>query len=110
MDSAVILVVYVVAIVGMMYFLVMRPNKKNKEKRELLLSRIGKGDAVLTNGGFYGRVIAVEEQVLIVEFGNNKNCRIAVRKDAIIEVEKVGEVEVQAQDNKKNKETKSEDK
>lgn len=104
-DSAIVLFVYVLVIIGMMYFFVMRPNKKNKEKRELLLSKIEKGDAVLTSGGFYGRVIAVENAVLIVEFGNNKNCRIPVRKDAIVEVEKVGEVKQQTED-KKSKNTK----
>ncbi len=30
------------------------------------------------------------EEVVIVEFGNNKNCRIPMKKDAIVEVEKAG--------------------
>ena len=46
------------------------------------------GDAVVTTGGFYGIVIDITEEDVIVEFGNNKNCRIPMRKAAIAEVEK----------------------
>lgn len=38
--------------------------------------------------GFYGVIIDITEDMLIVEFGNNKNCRIPMRKDAVVEVEK----------------------
>ena len=46
------------------------------------------GDCILTSSGFYGVVIDVDEDVVIVEFGKNKNCRIPMKKDAIVEIEK----------------------
>ena len=46
------------------------------------------GDSVLTTSGFYGVVIDVNDDMVIVEFGNNKNCRIPMQKNAIVEVEK----------------------
>ena len=46
------------------------------------------GDSVVTTSGFYGVVIDMTEEDVIVEFGNNKNCRIPMRKQAIAEVEK----------------------
>ena len=46
------------------------------------------GDAVITTSGFYGVVIDITDDDVIVEFGNNKNCRIPMRKTAITEVEK----------------------
>ena len=47
------------------------------------------GDSILTTSGFYGVVIdKVDDDVIIVEFGNNKNCRIPMKKAAIVEVEK----------------------
>ena len=46
------------------------------------------GDYVLTTSGFYGVVIDITDDDVIVEFGNNKNCRIPMRKTAITEVEK----------------------
>jgi len=45
------------------------------------------GDTVMTTSGFYGTLIDITDDVVIVEFGN-KNCRIPMKKDAIAEVEK----------------------
>ena len=46
------------------------------------------GDTVLTTSGFYGTVIDIADDTVIVEFGNNKNCRIPMQKAAISAVEK----------------------
>ena len=46
------------------------------------------GDTVLTTSGFYGVVIDIAEDTVIVEFGSNKNCRIPMQKAAISAVEK----------------------
>ena len=46
------------------------------------------GDSIVTTSGFYGVVIDMTEEDVIVEFGNNKNCRIPMRKQAVAEVEK----------------------
>ena len=52
------------------------------------MNSIEKGDFVLTTSGFYGVIIDITEDDVIVEFGNNKNCRISMRKSAIEQVEK----------------------
>ncbi len=73
-----------------MYFMIVRPEKKQQKKMELLLSSVEIGDSVITTAGFYGVVVdTLEAQgVVIVEFGSNKNCRIPMKKTSIIEVEK----------------------
>ena len=53
-----------------------------------MLNDLAVGDAVITTSGFYGVVIDITDDDVIVEFGNNKNCRIPMRKTAITEVEK----------------------
>ena len=73
---------------GVMYFLLIRPQKKQQRQMQALLSTLSIGDSVVTNGGFYGVVIDVMEDIVIVEFGNNKNCRIPMKKSAIVELEK----------------------
>ena len=70
------------------YFLLIRPQKKQQKQMQAMLSTLEKGDSVLTSSGFYGVVIDVMEDIVIVEFGNNKNCRIPMKKTAITEVEK----------------------
>ena len=53
-----------------------------------MLNEVATGDTVLTTSGFYGIVIDIEDDTVIVEFGNNKNCRIPMQKAAIADLEK----------------------
>ena len=72
----------------LMYFLMIRPQKKEQQKKDIMLSELANGDTILTTSGFYGIVIDIEDDTVIVEFGNNKNCRIPMQKEAIAMVEK----------------------
>ena len=82
-----ILLVYA-AFIGVMWFFMMRPQKKEQKRLQLMLSQMEVGDTVLTTSGFYGVIIDISENDVIVEFGNNKNCRIPMQKAAIVQVEK----------------------
>ena len=84
------LIMWLVIMFGMMYFLMIRPQKKEQKKLQAMLNDLAVGDAVITTSGFYGIVIDITDDDVIVEFGNNKNCRIPMRKQAIAEVEKAG--------------------
>lgn len=78
-----------IAVLGLLlYFMLIRPQKKQQKRMQALLSTVAAGDSVLTSGGFYGVVIDVMDEIVIVEFGNNKNCRIPMKKSAIVEIEK----------------------
>lgn len=81
-------VLYIAVIFGFMYFIAIRPQKKEKKRQQEMLSGIAVGDSVLTTSGFYGVIIDMTEDTVIVEFGNNKNCRIPMQKSAVVEVEK----------------------
>ena len=81
-------IVWIVVLFGIMYFMMIRPQKKEQKKLQAMLNDLAVGDAVVTTSGFYGVVIDITDDDVIVEFGNNKNCRIPMRKTAITEVEK----------------------
>lgn len=83
-----VIIVYVLAIGLMMYFLAIKPQKKQQKAQQQLMDSIEKGDFVLTTSGFYGVIIDITDDDVIVEFGNNKNCRISMQKKAIAQVEK----------------------
>lgn len=83
-------IVRMVVLFGIMYFLMLRPQKKEQKRLQAMLNDMEVGDSIVTTGGFYGVVIDMTEEDVIVEFGNNKNCRIPMRKQAIAEVEKAG--------------------
>ena len=84
------LIMWLVIMFGMMYFLMIRPQKKEQKKMNAMLSQLAIGDSILTTSGFYGMVIDINDDqgTVIVEFGNNKNCRIPMNKTAIVQVEK----------------------
>ena len=84
------MIVWVAIIFGMFYFLMVRPQKKEQQKKNMMLNEMSVGDTVLTTSGFYGTVIDIdnEDDTVIVEFGSNKNCRIPMQKAAIADVEK----------------------
>ena len=86
--SLIMIVGYMVIIIGVMYFVAIRPQKKEQKKQSQMLSALEVGDIVLTTSGFYGTVIDITDDTVIVEFGNNKNCRIPMQKSAIVESEK----------------------
>lgn len=71
-----------------MYFIMIRPQQKEEKKKALMLNELAVGDTVLTTSGFYGTIIDISDDTVIVEFGNNRNCRIPMQKAAVAMVEK----------------------
>ncbi|MDO5572410.1 MAG: preprotein translocase subunit YajC [bacterium] len=87
-SNIIVIVLYVVVIGAFFYFAMIRPQKKEQKRMGALLSSMEVGDSVLTSSGFYGIVIDITDDTVIVEFGNNKNCRIPMQKSAITQIEK----------------------
>ncbi|MCH5262629.1 MAG: preprotein translocase subunit YajC [Lachnospiraceae bacterium] len=83
-----ITVFYVVIIGAFFYFALYRPQKKEQKRVSAMLSEMAVGDVVLTTSGFYGIVIDITDDTIIVEFGSNKNCRIPMQKSAVARIEK----------------------
>lgn len=88
MGSMAMLIGWVVIFGGIMYFMMIRPQQKEQKRISAMLSSIETGDIIVTTSGFYGVIIDITDEDVIVEFGNNKNCRIPMKKSAIAEVEK----------------------
>ncbi|MCR4830122.1 MAG: preprotein translocase subunit YajC [Pseudobutyrivibrio sp.] len=88
MDSSISLVIWVVVLFAFMYFFMIRPQQKEQKEKTAMMSALAIGDTVLTTSGFYGVIIAIQDDTVIVEFGSNKNCRIPMTKNAIAQVEK----------------------
>lgn len=89
MSSIGLILFYVVLIAGM-WFLLMRPQKKEQKRVQAMLADMAIGDTALTTSVFYGVIIDITDDDVIVEFGNNKNCRIPMQKSAIAQIEKPG--------------------
>lgn len=90
MSLVTLLLAYVV-IFGGFYFVFMRPQKKEQKRVQAMINEMAVGDTVLTTSGFYGVIIDIADDDIIVEFGNNKNCRIPMQKTAVAQIEKATE-------------------
>ena len=86
--SLISMVLMYAIIIGAMYFIFLRPQKKEQKRLQAMIAAVEIGDYVLTNSGFYVTIIDVTDDTVIVEFGNNKNCRIPMQKTAIAQIEK----------------------
>ena len=84
----IMLIIWLVLFFIVIYFFMIRPQKKEQKQMAAMLSALEVGDCVLTSSGFYGIIIDITYDTVIVEFGNNKNCRIPMQKTAIAQVEK----------------------
>jgi preprotein translocase subunit YajC len=87
--TAIFTIVYIIIFVAIIYFMLVRPQKKQRTKTEEMHKQMEPGDNIMTTSGFYGTILdIVDDTTIIVEFGNNKNCRIPMHKNAVAELEK----------------------
>ena len=97
-----VVIMYAIIIFALWFFF-MRPQSKERKKTQEMLSTIENGDIVCTTSGFYGTIIDIQDDMVIVEFGNNRNCRIPMEKSAIAKVEKPGQATADTDSKKKDK-------
>jgi len=66
-----------VLIFAVFYFIVIMPAKKQQKKKDAMIAGLKKGDRVVTTGGIYGSVAAVEDQSLLLKVAENVKIRVA---------------------------------
>ena len=65
--------IMIVAMLAIMYFLTIRPQRKRQKEEQTMRDNIQVGDEITTFGGIMGRVVTVKEDALIIETGEDKN-------------------------------------
>lgn len=85
------------------YFLLIRPQQKKAKQHKELLANLKRGDWIMTNGGLYGRISAVNGDVLQVDLGNGLEVKVGRSFVA-------GVTDPQKEDKKKGKKDKEEEK
>ncbi|MEO5629435.1 MAG: preprotein translocase subunit YajC [Thermomonas sp.] len=73
-----------IILVGIMYFLMIRPQMKRQKEHRAMLEKLGKGDEVITNGGIVGQVTDIGDNFITVEVAAGVQLR--VQKGAITSV------------------------
>lgn len=66
-----------------MYFFILRPQRKKEQERKAMLSRVRKNDHVVTTGGIHGVVVSVKENELLVRVDDTKDVKLRIDRSAI---------------------------
>jgi preprotein translocase subunit YajC len=74
-----------VAIIGIFYFLIIRPQNKKQKETQKMLSALKKGDRIVTIGGIHGMIQSVKESTVIVRI--DENVKVEFSRSAISSVE-----------------------
>lgn len=83
-SAGIIFMGQMVLIFVIFYFLLIRPQTKERQRHEALLAGLKKGDEIITNGGIIGTVIHAEDNRLTVRTG--ENTRITVDRSKVAQV------------------------
>lgn len=62
----------IILIIAVFYFVLIRPQQKKAKQHQEMLQSLKKGDAVVTNGGMYGRIVDFQDEMVIVDLGDQK--------------------------------------
>lgn len=73
-----------VVVIGILYFLIIRPQQKQAKQHRAMVDNLKSGDKVLTQGGIYGTVISLKANVVQVKIA--ENVKIDVARSAITQV------------------------
>ena len=88
-------------IIGIFYFLIIRPQRKKQKDTQQMISALKKGDKIVTIGGIHGTIQTVRENTLIVRV--DENTKLEFSRSA------VSTVVSQAKEDKDDKESKKSD-
>jgi len=80
-NSAMVLMFQLVMIFAIFYFLLIRPQRKERQRHQQMLSKLSRGDQVMTNGGILGVIVHATDQAVTIKTG--ENTRIVVDRGHI---------------------------
>lgn len=82
MKEGLLTILYFVIIIGVMYFVMIRPQKKKQKEEQKMRDSLQVGDELVTIGGIYGRVVSIKEDGIVIE-SSADHSKIKIAKWAI---------------------------
>jgi len=71
------LLIFIVVLFGLMYFLMIRPQRRRQKEHQDFVEQLQRGDRVVTAGGIYGQVESVSEDSVVIRVESGATMRIA---------------------------------
>jgi preprotein translocase subunit YajC len=72
---------------GIMYFMVIMPQQRQRKKMQAMLAALKTGDKVITNGGIYGTISGIDGDSAILKISSEPQVKIRISRAAIAQVE-----------------------
>jgi preprotein translocase subunit YajC len=69
-------------IIALFYFILIRPQSKQKKKEDEMRSTLEVGDTIVTIGGIVGRVVSIKDDDIVIETGADRN-KMKIKKWAV---------------------------
>lgn len=69
-------IIWLVAIVAVMYFVMIRPQKKKQKEEQKMRESLQVGDEIVTIGGINGRIVSIKEETIIIESPDHSKIQI----------------------------------
>jgi preprotein translocase subunit YajC len=82
--------IFILALLALMWFMLIRPQRRRQQDAQRLLETIGVGKEIVTAGGLYGTITAVDGDEVRVEIADGVEVRIAKRAVAAVVSEDQG--------------------
>lgn len=91
-------IIILVAMLVLMYFLLIRPQRAQQRRAQDMLSALKPGDEIITIGGIYGDVIEVEENKVVLEIAEDVHIEVTRKAIANIVPPEVEEAEAELEE------------
>ncbi len=78
-----ILPIFLVALFALMYFVMIRPQRKRQKEHQQMTEELKRGDRVITAGGIYGQIESVSEDSVILKVESGATMRVAKNSVAL---------------------------
>lgn len=67
MSGGIMIIIYFAVLIAIMYFLMIRPQRKKSKEEKEMRENLKVGDEIVTIGGIYGRIISLKEDTMVIE-------------------------------------------
>lgn len=82
--NGMVTIVMIVLMLGVFYFLLIRPQKKEQKRFQNMLNELKKGDRIVTIGGIHGTISSVKENSVILKVDDN--CKLEISKNGVASI------------------------
>lgn len=82
--SSIMMFIPIIAIFVIFYLILIRPQQKKQKEHQRMVSELGRGDMVVTNGGMYGKVVDVKEHIIVLKISDD--VKVELVKNAVATV------------------------